>query len=206
MMGEVTQREHLERLLASDRRRRRNPFVQQYERGLFARSRPAANNRFVCQPPQDVQPALLVRDDLLRVEPGVQLGTGQSLSPLEPGFDNPAGAFDQCGIDLEFAKQSRRRAFQRSRSQQREHPVDILRGYEVQRSAQRPGSDDAPPGNRPFDLGLVPFAHAKADGPQGRVIILRLHRGQCAHDLGRILDARSIDVLIAKAPLCELHA
>jgi hypothetical protein len=135
---------------------RRQPLVEQNERGLFPAGWSEAEEEVAGELAEDVYPALSSRREAGAGHRCVELGPGAGTVFADPRRHNLRGAREDVVVDAELALAGCDAPLD-SRGGQAKDGADQLEGDEVQRPTHRPRADDL----APLDGGL----HLAAGGP-----------------------------------------
>jgi hypothetical protein len=109
---------------------------------LLAGARTETDEAFVRMPPQQMQAATAAGRDARALQSSIQIGTRQSVAAAQRIDHYLRAARDEATLDSVFLLESPCTASQRARSAQAQHPARIFGSDEVQRAAQRPGTND----------------------------------------------------------------
>ena len=82
----------------------------------------------------------------------------------------------------------------------------VRRRDEMNRAPHRPRQDDLPILERLLHRCQRGFGGAQPHRPDGLVVVLRLHRAEPPHYLGRSDEPAADDALVMEAALYEIHA
>jgi len=174
MATEVAVRELRQRFIARERARMRQPFVEEHERLLLARTRTEADEPLMRETPEDMDPSLTVGRDPSAREGAVHGRPRQHPAAFELLDEDPTRTREHPVVDPEGAEPSPCGRYA-ARGQKLGHPAGVLGREEVKRPSHRPSPYDASVGDRLLDVFFARLLRAQADRPERRQVVLALH-------------------------------
>ena len=205
MAGEIPAGQLSQRLLALQRSRGRDAFVEQGIRELPPPACAAADHAVELGPHHQVRKTLYaVSHNACALQHALQLLTCELRAAAQRPGQHPVAAPEYAGVQPELAVVRRHRGFD-AWAGEREHPADVGGSHEMPSGPHDVGTENRPFGKRALDGRVGGAPHPQRKRPFRAGVVLGLDRAQPAHHLFRFGEAGGGQALIAKPCAQEIE-